>query len=112
MAFKSKTMLNIECEIRRQIERQAELEWKFEDKNDHVSETSKGEFEKFIPKNVREAKIPLNHSKPIKKDSCCTTVYSAVTTMLEKAKLAHETWKRSMADLAIEIADSEINARK
>ena len=111
MACKCKTMLDIEREIRRRVESRAELERDFEDKNDPVPETGKGKIKKFIPKNVREAIMPLNHSKLVKKDSRCATAYSEITTTLEKAKLAQETWKRSMADLAIEIADSEIKAR-
>ena len=91
MVCKSKTMLDIEYEIRHQVKSRAELDQEFEDKNDPVLETNKDQMKKLIPKNVREAKIPLNHSKLIKMDRHYATTYSAITNVLEKAKLVHKT---------------------
>ena len=112
MVCKTKTMLNIEREICCQVESQAKLDWEFKDKNDPMEETGKDQLKEFISKNIGEPNISLDHSNLLKKDSCCVTAYNAITSRLEKAKMAHKTWKRSMADLVIEIADSEIDARK
>ncbi len=54
----------------------------------------------FIPKNIRETKMPLNFSNKFKKDSQYVNVLSEIRTILKEAKQVYKEWKKTMAGLA------------
>ena len=112
MVHHAKAMLKLVQEIRGRLETRAELDGTFVDTNDIDPDTGTGRTKKFIPNNLRRQKMPLNHSKRVKKDSRCASAYGEITTILERAKEAHDNYKRQMAEFACQIADSEILARK
>lgn len=74
--------------------------------------TGLGHAPPFIPKNIREITMPLNHSKLVKKDSRCNSSFSEITTTLGRAHQIHEAFKAEMAKLAQSVAKEELCARR
>ena len=93
MVSKAKTMLDLDRKIRRRLETRARLDETFVDRNDIDPMTGKGKLKKFIPKKVREMKMPLTHTKNVANDGRCASAYSAIETVLGRARKCHEAWK-------------------
>ncbi len=69
MANHSKTMFVMAHKICSQTQTLQWFDRTLEDKYDLNLPTQQGKQKLFIPKNIREIKMPLNHSTKVKKDS-------------------------------------------
>ena len=111
MAKSCKAMLTIVEDIRLKSEKSSDLRSAIYATTQAAGDTP-ASITPFIPKNIREIPMPLNHSKTVKKDSRCNASFSAITTQLGRAKQLHESFKVDMARLAQDVAKLELDARK